>query len=116
MNRYHKDWARPIGEAGTEYVDNTNNAGRWINDEYSALVDEMGSLPVGDPRVMELMQQAVTIWADELPAIPLAQQPALILFNEANWTNWPTADNNYIQPPSHWHHFLRVLTELEPAQ
>ena len=116
MNRYHMDWARPIGEAGTEYVDNTNNAGRWINEEYSAILDEMGSLPLGDPKVVDLMKEAVTIWADELPAIPLAQQPAIILFNEANWTNWPTADNNYIQPPSHWHHFLRVLTELEPAQ
>ncbi len=116
MNRYHMDWAQPIGEAGTEYVDNTSNAGRWINEEYSALLDEMGSLPLGDPQVMELMVQAAEIWADELPAIPLAQQPALLLFNEANWTNWPTADNNYIQPPTHWHHFLRMLTELEPAQ
>jgi peptide/nickel transport system substrate-binding protein len=116
MNRYHMDWAQPIGQSGTEYVDNTNNAGRWKNAEYSAILDEMGSLPLGDPKVTELMQEAVTIWADELPAIPLAQQPALILFNETNWTNWPTADNNYIQPPSHWHHFLRVLTEIEPAQ
>ncbi len=116
MNRYNKSWVQPIGESGTEYVDNTNNAGRWVNDEYSALVDEMGSLPIGDPQVMDLMKQAVTIWADELPAIPLAQQPALIVFNTANWTGWPTADNNYIQPPSHWEHFLRVLTELKPAE
>lgn len=116
MNRYHMDWAQPIGESGTEYVDNTNNSGRWENAEYSAILDEMGSLPLGDPQVMELMQEAATIWADELPAIPLAQQPAFILFNESNWTNWPTAENNYIQPPSHWHHFLRMLTEIQPAQ
>jgi peptide/nickel transport system substrate-binding protein len=116
MNRYNKSWAQPIGESGTEYVDNTNNAGRWVNDEYSALVDQMGTLPLGDPQVTELMKQAVTIWVDELPAIPLAQQPALIVFNTANWTGWPTSENNYIQPPSHWEHFLRVLTELQPAQ
>jgi peptide/nickel transport system substrate-binding protein len=116
MNRYNKSWVREVGEAGTEYVDNTNNAGRWVNDEYSAIVDQMGALPLGDPQVMDLMVQAVTIWADELPAIPLAQQPALIVFNTANWTGWPTSENNYIQPPSHWEHFLRVLTELQPAQ
>jgi peptide/nickel transport system substrate-binding protein len=116
MNRYNKSWVQPVGEAGTEYVDNTNNAGRWVNDEYSALVDQMGRLPLGDPQVIPLMQQAVTIWADELPAIPLAQQPSLIVFNTAHWTGWPTADNNYIQPPSHWEHFLRVLTEIKPAQ
>jgi peptide/nickel transport system substrate-binding protein len=116
MNRYNKSWAQPIGTSGTEYVDNTNNAGRWINDEYSALVDQMGALPLGDPQVMDLMVQAVQIWVDEMPAIPLAQQPALILFNEARWTGWPTIDNNYIQPPGHWQHFLKVLTELQPVE
>lgn len=116
MNRYTSKWAQPIGKPGTEYVDNTSNAGRWINEEYSALVDEMGTLPLGDPKVTELMVEAVTIWADELPAIPLVQQPALYLFNEAKWTNWPTSDNNYVQPPNHWHHFLRVLTELEAVE
>ena len=116
MNRYNKSWVNPIGTAGTEYVDNTNNAGRWSNDEYSAIMDEMGALPMGDPQVTELMKQAVTIWVDEMPDIPLVQTPSFIVFNTARWTNWPTADNNYIQPPSHWEHFLRVLTELKPAQ
>lgn len=115
MQRYHKKWVNPIGTPGTEYVDNTNNGGRWVNDEYSALIDEMGALPLGDPQVMDLMVQAVTIWADELPDIPLVQTPVFYLFNETYWTNWPTKDNNYVQPPGHWQHFLRVLTELEPA-
>ena len=116
MNRYNKTYVNPIGSPGTENVDNTNNAGRWSNDQYSALMDEMGSLPLGDPRVMDLYKQALVIWADELPDIPLVQTPVLQLFNTTYWTNWPTADNNYIQPPSHWEHFLRVLTELKPAQ
>lgn len=116
MQRYHKKWVNPIGTPGTEYVDNTNNGGRWVNDEYSALIDEMGSLPLGDPRVIDLMKQAVTIWTDELPDIPLVQTPVFILFNETYWTNWPTKDNNYVQPPGHWQHFLRQLVELKPAQ
>ena len=116
MQRYHKKWVNPIGTPGTEYVDNTNNGGRWVNDEYSALIDEMGALPLGDPQVIELMQQAVTIWADELPDIPLVQTPVFYLWNTTYWTNWPTADNNYIQPPGHWQHFLRQLVEIQPAE
>jgi peptide/nickel transport system substrate-binding protein len=116
MQRYHKKWVNPIGTPGTEYVDNTNNGGRWVNDEYSALIDQMGALPLGDPQVVDLMKQAVTIWADELPDIPLVQTPVFYLWNTTYWTNWPTKDNNYIQPPGHWQHFLRVLTELQPAQ
>ena len=109
-------WVNPIGTAGTEYVDNTNNAGRWSNDDYSALIDQLGSLPLGDPKITDLMKQAVTIWADELPDIPLVQTPAYIMWNTTYWTNWPTADNNYIQPPGHWEHFLRQLVEIKPAQ
>jgi peptide/nickel transport system substrate-binding protein len=116
MNRYNKTYVNPIGTPGTENVDNTNNAGRWSNDQYSALMDQMGSLPLGDPRVMDLYLKAVTIWADELPDIPLVQTPSLLIFNTTYWTNWPTADNNYIQPPDWWEHFLRVLVELKPAQ
>lgn len=116
MNRYNKSWVNPVGTPGTEYVDNTNNAGRWVNDRYSALMDEMGSLPLGDPQIMDLYKQALTIWADELPDIPLVQTPAYQVFNTTYWTNWPTQDNAYIQPPSHWEHFLRVLVELKPAQ
>jgi peptide/nickel transport system substrate-binding protein len=116
MQRYHKKWVNPIGTPGTEYVDNTNNGGRWVNDEYSALIDEMGSLPLGDPRVIDLMKKAVTIWTDELPDIPLVQTPVFYLWNTTYWTNWPTKDNNYVQPPGHWQHFLRQLVELKPAQ
>jgi peptide/nickel transport system substrate-binding protein len=116
MNRYNKTYVNPIGSPGTENVDNTNNAGRWSNDEYSALMDQMGKLPLGDPRVMDLYLQAVRIWADEMPDIPLVQTPSLLLFNSTYWTGWPTANNNYIQPPSWWEHFLRVLVEIKPAQ
>src|SRR5262245_42243747 len=116
MQRYHKKWVNPVGTAGTEYVDNTNNAGRWSNDKYSDLIDQFGSLPVGDPKVTDLMKQAVTIWTDELPDIPLVQTPVFYLFNTTYWTNWPTKDNNYVQPPGHWEHFLRQLVELKPAQ
>ena len=116
MQRYHKKWVNPIGTAGTEYVDNTNNGGRWVNDEYSALVDKMGGLPLGDPKIVDLMKQAVTIFADEMPDIPLVQTPAFYLYNTTYWTNWPTADNNYVQPPNHWQHFLRQLIEIKPAQ
>jgi len=116
MNRYNKSWVNPIGTAGTEYVDNTNNAGRWSNDQYSALMDQIGQLPLGDPRVMDLYKQALAIWADELPDVPLVQTPSYLLFNQTYWTNWPTQDNDYIQPPAHWEHFLKVLTQLKPAQ
>jgi peptide/nickel transport system substrate-binding protein len=116
MNRYNKTYVNPIGTPGTENVDNTNNAGRWSNDQYSTLMDQMGKLPLGDPRVMDLYMQAVQIWADELPDIPLVQTPSLLMYNSTYWTSWPLANNNYVQPPSWWEHFLKVLVTIQPAQ
>jgi peptide/nickel transport system substrate-binding protein len=108
MNRYNKSWVNPIGTPGTEYVDNTNNAGRWSNDQYSALMDQMGNLPLGDPQVMDLYKQALTIWADELPDIPLVQTPSYLLFNQTYWTNWPTQDNPYVNG-AFWHRTFGLM-------
>ena len=35
---------------------------------------------------MDLYLQAVRIWADEEPDIPLVQTPSLLLFNTTYWT------------------------------
>jgi len=32
-----------------------------------------------------------------------------------NWTNWPTADNNYVHPGFWWQTALLMITEIEPA-
>jgi peptide/nickel transport system substrate-binding protein len=111
MDRFHMRWAEPIGEPVTNY----NNQVRWRNQEYSALVDEMAPLPLGDPRVEELFVEASEIWLDELPFIPLVQNKQLISFDTTYWQNWPTATNAYIHPPSWWQSVHIIIHNLEPA-
>ena len=113
MDTLNVKWLLPVGERASF------NQWRWSGEaaeQYSALVDQIGTLPLGDPAIDPLFVEAATIYLDNLPTIPITQAKKLIPHNWTYWTNWPTADNNYIQPPSHWHHFQRVLTELEPAQ
>jgi peptide/nickel transport system substrate-binding protein len=112
LDRYHSRWVRPLGEAVTNY----NNQVRWSNAEYSALVDQMAPLPLGDPRVDELFVAAMWIWAEELPFIPLVQEKQLISFDTTYWTNWPTASNNYVHPPSWWQSAHIIVHHLEPAE
>jgi peptide/nickel transport system substrate-binding protein len=104
-------WAEPIGEPVTNY----NNQVRWRNQDYSALVDEMAPLPLGDPRVETLFVEASEIWLDELPFIPLVQNKQLISFDTTYWQNWPTATNAYIHPPSWWQSVHIIIHNLEPA-
>jgi peptide/nickel transport system substrate-binding protein len=111
MDRYHARWAKPLGEPVTNY----NNQVRWSNAEYSALVDEMAGLPLGDPRVDELFVAAAEIWLDELPFLPLVQNKQLVSFDTTYWQNWPTANNAYVHPPSWWQSVHIIVHNLEPA-
>ncbi len=110
MNTLNISHVVPVGERASA------NAWRWENTEYSALVDEMGVLPLGDPAIDDLFVQAAEIFMDELPVIPVTQAKKIVPFNETYWTNWPSADNPYIHPPTWWQSTHVIIHNLEPAQ
>jgi peptide/nickel transport system substrate-binding protein len=112
LDRFHMRWAQPIGTP----VSNYNNQVRWQNAEYSAIVDEMAPLPLGDPRIDELFVEASAIWLEELPFIPLVQNKQLISFDTTYWHNWPTTNNAYVHPPSWWQSVHIIIHHLEPAE
>lgn len=111
LNRYHAKWVQPIGEFSIA----KNNHIRWRNVEYSTIIDEMEQLPVGDERVDDLFVSAMEIWFEELPFIPLTQARKLIPFNTTYWEGWPTAQNNYIHPPTWWQSSHIIIHNLRPA-
>lgn len=112
LSLFTGDRVKPAGEPLPLNVP----SGRWTNSEYSALVDQIGRLVPGDPQIATLTHDALVIFQRELPAIPLYQQLRLVPYSTTYWTNWPTKENNYFHPPNWWMSFLRVLTELKPAQ
>ena len=75
----------------------------------------MGTLPLGDPKVQELFNEAMTIWFKNLPVIPITQAKKIIPFNSTYWTGWPTADDDYIHPPTWWQHTHVIIHNLKPA-
>ncbi|MBK8050915.1 MAG: hypothetical protein IPK16_29720 [Anaerolineales bacterium] len=112
LNTFNTGWLKPVGERTGE----SENAWRWSGekaDAFSKIVDEMGTLPLGDPKVQELFNQAMTIWEEELPVIPITQAKKIIPFDTTYWTNWPTYDNQYIHPPTWWQHFHVILQNLQ---
>ena len=110
MDTFTTQWAVPVGQR-TEF-----NGWRWRNDAYTALVDEIGSLPLGDPRIDDLFVQAMAIWLDELPIIPITQAKKLLPFDEAYWTGWPSQENNYLHPPTWWQSTHKIIHHLKPAE
>jgi peptide/nickel transport system substrate-binding protein len=93
------------------------NFSRWKNPEYDKIVDEVY---VTDPenvaKLKELFHAAMEIWLPDLPDIQLVQNYHRIPLNTTNWTNWPTAENSYINDAS-WHlTFNLVMWSAKPVQ
>ena len=112
LDQFNVKWLVPVGERAN------GNGWRWQGPDaeaYSALVDEMGTLPLGDPKVQELFNEAMTIWFKNLPVIPVTQAKKIIPFNTTYWTGWPTADDDYIHPPTWWQHTHAIIHALKPA-
>jgi peptide/nickel transport system substrate-binding protein len=79
------------------------NFSRWKNPDFDKIVDEVY---VTDPenvaQLKDLFRAAMEIWLPDLPDIQLVQNYHRIPMNTTRWTNWPTADNAYINGAS-WH-------------
>ena len=109
MRLYHSRFVQPTGMPAEHFW-------RWRNADYDALVDEMGRTAPDDPRLAELFREAMAIWLDEMPSVPLLQWYHRIPHNETYWKNWPSQDNPYINS-AYWHRtWLLVLLGLEAAQ
>ncbi len=106
LDTLNQKWVVPIGTRASR------NWWRWSNADYSALVDQMGTLPLGDPRIQDMFVKAADIYLSELPTIPITQAKKLIPFDTTHWTGWPTHDNNYVQATTWWQMTPLILQQL----
>lgn len=110
MDTLSNRWIVPVGERAS------NNGWRWDNATYSQNVEQIGTLPLGDPAIEPLFVEAMSIYYQELPTIPITQAKKLIPFDTTYWTNWPSAENNYLHATTWWQSTLEILTRIQPAQ
>ena len=102
-------WLTPVGERAN------GNHMKWSGpdaEEYSKIVDEIGTLPLGDPKIDDLFLKAYEIYLKDLPVIPITQAKKIIPFDTTYWSGWPTADDDYIHPPTWWQSFPVILQKL----
>jgi len=76
---------------------------RYNNPAYDAIVDTMRKMnPDDDPKAYtDQLVKAMTIWYEDLPAIPVWQWMHYVPMNQHYWTNWPSQDNPY-GVPAEW--------------
>ena len=92
------------------------NFSRWHNDEFDKLVDELyGISPTETEKVMAIWKKCIALWLPAYPDIQISQGLHRLPMNTTNWTNWPTAENAYVNP-AHFHlTWGLVMHSLKPA-
>jgi len=114
LNRYTERFVVPVGEPAP----GINNTGRWDDEAsaaYSALVEQIGTLPLGDPQITELVVEAYQYINANTPIIPLVQAAKLLPYNTTYWTNWPTSTNNFNHPAFWWNSAHQIIHNVTKA-
>lgn len=105
-------YALPPGQAQNQGY----NQARWKNAQYDALVNQIGRLAPGDPKIRGLFRKAFQIYLKELPEVNISQPVRLAPYSTKYWTNWPTSTNPYFEPSNWWANFHQVILKLKPAK
>ena len=90
----------------------------WEDAEWDRLTDEVAKTHPDDvAAVQALWHDAMEIWLEQLPDVPVLEFYHRIVMSEERWLNWPTdPGNNYVNEAS-WHlTWSLVLHKLQSAK
>ncbi len=114
LRRYHPRYAVEIGLRSPGY----NNMARWNTraaQQFGEIVDEMSKMAPGEDELIDLTTNAYELLAQEVPFVPLVQEPVIVPFNTSRWQGWPTAENPYAMPLIAWGQFHLIIHNLTAA-
>jgi peptide/nickel transport system substrate-binding protein len=106
---YTCDRVVPIGERTTR-----GNGVRFCNEQFDAVVAEMGKVDPSDPAAQDLYMQAYDIWMEYAPGVPLIQTYYTSYRNTTYWDNTMTNQNLYTVPFNWWGQIMFEFFEMTP--
>ncbi|MCK4514544.1 MAG: hypothetical protein KAU31_04760, partial [Spirochaetaceae bacterium] len=112
LDSYHSKHVRPIGERQTE---GDRSKSRLMDPRLDAIADEMAVTNPLDPDYLDLVEQGLDIWFENLPSVPAVDKTFVQTFSDRYWTNWPDENNMYEVPYLWWPEFIFITFELEPS-
>ena len=112
LSLYTSETFRPIGETAA----NPWATARYRNPELDAIVAQMKAIPASDPSTIDLFEQAMGLWYEDLPDIYFAQLVLRQMGNEEYWTGWPSPDDNYGAFNLWLHEFMKTILNLKATK
>ncbi|MEU4392419.1 ABC transporter substrate-binding protein [Kribbella sp. NPDC023855] len=108
----YTDWessrARPIGKNAAG-----KNKMRFRDPKFDEISQKLAGMDPNSEEAKPLLDQALEIYFQKLPLLPVIQTGYPQFFNTAFWTGWPTDDDLYEVPLNWWPHFTFVLARIK---
>jgi len=111
INGFKSEFLQPLGTAVT-----TANNYRWkVPERVDEIIDEMGTLYPGDPKIIELAKEFYKLAVEDMPTIPMVINKKFNANDNYYWTNYPSADNPYMANVCWWAEFKFMFPRIEPT-
>ena len=91
------------------------NFGRFDDPEATAALNSYANASSDEERTAAL-DTLQTIFAEQVPAIPLGAHPLLGEFNTRNYVGWPSEEDPYASADPTQQNIVQILTKLKPAE
>ncbi len=104
------DRAQPIGKNAVD-----KNKTRFKNPQLDQLSKQLANMDPTSPEAKPLLDQALEIYFQTLPVVPIIQTGYPQYYNTTFWKGWPTDQDLYQVPLNWWGHFMFVIGRLEPT-
>jgi peptide/nickel transport system substrate-binding protein len=108
----YTDWesskAQPIGKNAAQ-----KNKMRFRDPAFDEISKKLSGMDPDSEEAKPLLAQALEIYFQKLPLLPVIQTGYPQFFNTAFWTGWPTDDDLYEVPLNWWPHFILVLGKIQ---
>ncbi len=97
FNQWNSEYVKPLGD-----TTNGHNS-RWSSPEMDAVIKKLRETDPTDYEATTAVGiEGLKIAVEEMPGIPTYGYVGFVTWDEQYWTNWPGAENPYIQPYTHW--------------
>lgn len=108
----YTDWessdAQPVGKNAAG-----KNKMRFRDPAFDEISKKLAGMDPDSEEAKPLLAQALEVYFQKLPLLPVIQTGYPQFFNTAFWTDWPTDDNLYEVPLNWWPHFTFVLAKIK---
>jgi peptide/nickel transport system substrate-binding protein len=112
LSLFTSQYFRPTGTPAS----NVDATSRWQNEKYEAIVQQMDTLKVDDPKTMELFKQAMDVWFSEMPMVYVSELLIRYPMTTEYWTGWPSKDQPFGFPHSWQQEFMKTIVSLQPTK